>query len=161
MGLFNKQTEHAKNSNFKIDGVYFNDNAETIYMKYKNLTKNGRESLKKYNELASYREVVDDMQENKKHGITRAVTGSLIAGPTGAIVGAATGGKTKKTVEKMKVILMFTDGSSREVNLIMGKLEMKSALYQQRFQKMVELEAKLDSILAAQEQETSEIRSNT
>ena len=147
-----KKNSTLKVKNDKMITFYFSDEDQKIFVPKSLFLDNRKELLKDYNELQQYREILDDMQETKKHGITRAVAGGLIAGPAGAVVGASTGGKTKKSVDKMAVVLIFKDGTTFTINLIDKKTKTKSMFYKQKFEQLLQLEAKLDNILAAQEQ---------
>lgn len=147
-----KKNSTLKVKNDKMITFYFSDQDQKIFVPKSLFLDNRKELLKDYNELQQYREILDDMQETKKHGITRAVAGGLIAGPAGAVVGASTGGKTKKSVDKMAVVLIFKDGTTFTINLIDKKTKTKSMFYKQKFEQLLQLEAKLDNILAAQEQ---------
>ncbi|GBD73878.1 hypothetical protein TEHN7126_1997 [Tetragenococcus halophilus subsp. halophilus] len=155
-----KENSALKVQNDKLVTIYFSDEDQKVFVPKSRFLDNQKEILRDYSELQQYREILDDMQETKKHGITRAVAGGLIAGPAGAIVGASTGGKAKKAVEKMAVALIFKDGTTFTINLIDKKTKTKSMIYKQKFEELLKLEAKLDSILASQKQETVEKGSN-
>ncbi|QXN86323.1 SHOCT domain-containing protein [Tetragenococcus halophilus] len=143
------------------DLVYFNDTDKKIYFKRNFVTQIKEEFLQDYSNLANYRENIMTGEGKKKHGITRAVVGGAVAGGAGAIVGAGTAKRKPDVVKRMSLTILFKDNSFREVTFLDSDTKTDSMIYQASYNKLAQLETKLDSILAAQEQEAAEQRSNT
>ena len=71
--------------------------------------------VKKFSEIISIQPYIEPVNVKKHHGITRAVTGGIIAGGAGAVVGAVTGGKQYSAVSKLSITINFSDNSNREI----------------------------------------------
>lgn len=111
------QAEYQKTAApFKNDGAlkvgryYFDPSREEILMDATLLDKH----YKVYNfaDIISYTPIEEGHNQTKKHGITRAVVGGAIAGGAGAIVGAVTGGKNYDYIDKLGVVITFSNNEN-------------------------------------------------
>ena len=79
-----------------------------------------------YSDIISYRINQQGHNENKKHGITRALVGGALAGGVGAIVGATTGGKQTDYIDHLGIIVNLKNGNNFEIVFIRKIDEIKS-----------------------------------
>ena len=100
-----------------------------------------------YSDIVSYRPIERGHDEKKKHGITRAVVGGVLAGGAGAVVGAVTGGKHNEILDQLAVVINFSDGSNESV--IFVNTETKGMLAKQAYDYMDALIGQLESIIAS------------
>lgn len=111
------QAEYQKTAApFKNDGAlkvgryYFDPSREEILMDTTLLDKHYK--VYKFSDIVSYTPIEEGHNQTKKHGITRAVVGGAIAGGAGAIVGAVTGGKNYDYVDKLGVVITFSNNDN-------------------------------------------------
>lgn len=103
---------------FKADGAkkyshYYFDLKKNQILVEGSLTTNWH--LIDFKDVLSYQINENGHVEHKHHGVARAVTGGILAGGVGAIVGATTGGKNNDYTDHLGVILNLRDGSNEEV----------------------------------------------
>ena len=79
-----------------------------------------------YSDIVSYKANQSGHDEEKHHGIIRALVGGALAGGVGAIVGATTGGKKYDYIDHLGLIVTLKDGSNFEVVFI-RKIEQEKA----------------------------------
>lgn len=80
----------------------------------------------KLTDIKDYKVDQQDDSKEKHHRITRAVTGSFLLGPAGAIVGGLTGGKTVKYINNLSVDIIFNDNTVWTVKFITYKTKTDS-----------------------------------
>lgn len=107
---------------FKNDGAikagryYFDPHREEIFMDTTLLDKTYK--IYKFSDIVSFTPIEEGHNETKKHGITRAVVGGVIAGGAGAVVGAVTGGKNYDYIDKLGVIVTFKNNENIQLMLL-------------------------------------------
>ncbi|WP_407325576.1 DUF4428 domain-containing protein [Lactobacillus johnsonii] len=79
-----------------------------------------------FSEVLSYQVNKNGHLEHKHHGITRAVTGGILAGGVGAIVGATTGGKNTDYIDHLGLVINLSDGTNFEVKFLKTKTKTNS-----------------------------------
>lgn len=99
-----------------------------------------------YKDILSYSPIERGHSETKKHGISRAVTGGLIAGTTGAIVGAVTGGKNFDYIDKLAVTVHLTKNRSLYISFINVKTQ-QGLITDSAYDSFYQLLALLDEII--------------
>lgn len=110
-----------------------------------------------YDDLLSYKVVEDGDSVQQKHGVGRAVGGTILFGPVGGIVGALTGkSKTKKFVTDLHidVALKNHEKSSYSISIISGKTKPGMILDASR-KSATEIAAFFDQILGAKDNRSS------
>lgn len=133
-----------KNNNVQaFSDVYFNNDTKQIL--YVRMGIAGKYS---YSDIISYTPVNEGHGSIKKHTVTRAVTGGLIAGGIGAAIGASTGGKQYQYVDKLGVTISFNDGNTLPIPLITTETKKSSFTSNVLYQAFDKLCSLLDSIIA-------------
>lgn len=133
-----------KNNNVQsFSDVYFNNDTKQIL--YARMSMVGKYS---YSDIVSYTPVNEGHGSIKKHTVTRAVTGGLIAGGIGAVIGASTGGKQYQYVDKLGVNITFNDGNTLPIPLITSETKKNSFTSNVLYQVFDKLCSLLDSIIA-------------
>ena len=106
-----------------------------------------------YSDITGYTPVEKGHSKNKKHGIARAVTGGVLFGGVGAIVGATTGGKDFDFIDRLSLTIHATDGRSITLDFVTKETKVNkktNALYEQFY----DIKALLDGLLADRPVET-------
>lgn len=121
--------------NTKHRGVITIDDSEIYFYLYQKTVAMGHLTpmIFRLDELESY-SVIENGEELLTGGLslTRAVAGSLIAGPAGMILGGITGKKkSKKLVNSLAFKFYTKDNSCHVVNLIKKPIDVKSVQYAQ------------------------------
>lgn len=134
-----------KNNNVQtFSDVYFNnDTKEVLYARM------GMAGKYSYSDIVSYTSINEGHGSIKKHTVTRAVTGGLIAGGIGAAIGASTGGKQYQYVDKLGVNISFSDGNTLPIPLITTETKKNSFTSNVLYQVFDKLCSLLDSIIAS------------
>ena len=94
----------------KVGRYYFDPKREEIFMDSTLLDHNYK--TYKFSDIVSFTPIEDGHNQTKKHGITRAVVGGVIAGGAGAVVGAVTGGKNYDYIDKLGVVITFKNNEN-------------------------------------------------
>ena len=94
----------------KAGRYYFDPHREEIFMDTTLLDKSYK--VYKFADIVSFTPIEEGHNETKKHGITRAVVGGVIAGGAGAVVGAVTGGKNYDYIDKLGVVITFNNNEN-------------------------------------------------
>lgn len=130
-----------KNNNVQsFSDVYFdNDTKQILYVRM------GMVGKYSYSDIVSYIPINEGHGSIKKHTVTRAVTGGIIAGG----IGASTGGKQYQYVDKLGVTISFCDGSSLPIPLITTETKKNSFTSNILYQVFDKLCSLLDSIIAS------------
>lgn len=132
------QINGARIINF--DNAYFDpDNKEALLKSNDNLFKF------RYADIISYKPVERGHSEKKHHGIARAVTGGVLLGPVGAVVGATTGGKEFDYIDELGADISLSQGNSVAIRFI-RKPTKQGANTQESYKQCSSLCALLDSI---------------
>ena len=135
--------ERIKNHNVtKYGNLYFDNVDKVILEKKDSWTPYITYS---YNDVLKYTPVDQGHSEKKRHGITRAITGDIIAGGAGAIVGAVTGGKNYGYVDELGVNISLKDGKLLTVRFI-NESTKRGKITEKAYQDCNYLCALLDSI---------------
>lgn len=136
--------EFKKNSNLQIENLYFDDEKKQFLAKKKALQK---QQIVDYQDVISYSEIINGKNVKKKHGVTRAVVGGVLAGPAGALVGATTGGKEFDVITKMVIIINLTGNKDLFVSILEGQWKKDSFVFKTSQQQFLKLKSKLDQII--------------
>lgn len=107
-----------------------------------------------YSDIISYKVNQSGHDEEKHHGIMRALVGGALAGGVGAIVGATTGGKQYDYIDHLGLIVTLKDGSDFEIVFI-RKIEQEkanSSLARDDIQELNALISMIDAIIAKNNQ---------
>ena len=94
----------------KVGRYYFDPSREEILMDTTLLDKHYK--VYSFSDIVSYTPIEEGHNQTKKHGITRAVVGGVIAGGAGAVVGAVTGGKNYDYIDKLGVVITFSNNEN-------------------------------------------------
>jgi len=94
----------------KVGRYYFDPHREEIFMDTTLLDKSYK--IYKFDNIVSFTPIEEGHNQTKKHGITRAVVGGVIAGGAGAVVGAVTGGKNYDYIDKLGVVITFKNNEN-------------------------------------------------
>lgn len=94
----------------KVGRYYFDPHREEIFMDTTLLDKSYK--VYKFADIVSFTPIEEGHNQTKKHGITRAVVGGVIAGGAGAVVGAVTGGKNYDYIDKLGVVITFKNNEN-------------------------------------------------
>lgn len=103
-----------------------------------------------YSDIISYQPNQYGHDENKHHGITRAVVGGALAGGVGAIVGATTGGKRNDFIDHLGLIITLKDGTNFEIVFIRKIEQLKANSFAARssIEQFNQLVSIIDAIIA-------------
>ena len=107
-------------------------------------------------EIVSYRINEKGHDEHKHHTIARAVTGGILAGGVGAIIGGTTGGKTNEFIDHLGIIINLIDGSYFEIPVLRSKTKSNSFVAKVAYSALENIISILDS-WKAQKADTSKI----
>lgn len=144
-----------KNADLEIDGIYFNDENQGVLVA-ESLSKMRIEQLVfKYPEVLGYTPVFVGGKIKKHHGITRAIVGTVIAGPVGALVGAGTGGKEFESVKRLGFTLNLTENRFVDIILLNSETKLDSILGKAASDNYNRLIGKFDQIIAANNKDYS------
>jgi len=102
-----------------------------------------------FEDIISYETNIKGEQALKKHGITRAVTGGLLFGPAGAIVGAVTGGKEYEKISEIGVIFKTSDFERHHLLLNFSKGDSDSYGVKQALIELEEYCTEFDKAIAS------------
>ncbi len=108
---YRKAVEPFKNDHALHVGRYYFDPKREEIFKDRTLLDNNYK-IYKFSEIVSFTPIEQGHNQTKKHGITRAVVGGVIAGGAGAVVGAVTGGKNYDYVDKLGVVITFSNNEN-------------------------------------------------
>ncbi len=131
----------------KIDNMYFDDVKQLLLINDGSLTLMNKYHLLEYKEIIDFKPIIEGKEVKKHHGIVRAVTGSIIAGPVGAVVGAVTGGKQFSEINNMTVTIYLRDNSSYSKIFISSPNKKGSRLLEQSQLSLDSLCSKLKTII--------------
>lgn len=99
-----------------------------------------------YKDFTGYKKIIIPTTIKKHHGIARGITGGILAGPGGAIVGAVTGGKQYEAVSKLGIILFFKNGVRKEIDFVKTAEKTNGFIYQTDYKEFLTLSNKLDDV---------------
>lgn len=107
-----------------------------------------------YSDIISYKVNQSGHDEEKHHGIMRALVGGALAGGAGAIVGATTGGKQYDYIDHLGLIITLKDGSDFEIVFIrkIEQVQTNSSLARDGIQELNALISMIDAIIAKNNQ---------
>ncbi|MDV0429507.1 DUF4428 domain-containing protein [Lactiplantibacillus sp. DA1] len=104
--------------------------------------------LYNFSDFTSYKTIENPTTINKNHSLSHSVIGGLVAGPTGAVIGAFAGNKSYDAVSKMAIILYFKDNNYKQLNYISTATKIDTINYRTEQENMQRFCAHLDKILA-------------
>lgn len=133
-----------ENSSLILDKLYFDDNNMQLLIKGE---RKQDHTVIEYSQIISYSEIIDGKNVKKKKGVTRAIVGGALAGSTGAIVGASTGGKQFDIVSRMAIVLNLSDNSFYNIELLNNEWKKDSFVYKTTYETFLKILAKLDRII--------------
>ncbi len=96
-------------------------------------------------EIVSYRINEKGHDEHKHHTIARAVTGGILAGGVGAIIGGTTGGKTNEFIDHLGIIINLIDGSNFEVPVLRTQTKSNSYVAKSSYSELKSIISILDA----------------
>lgn len=102
----------------------------------------------KYSDLLSYTNIFEGGKIKKHHGITRAITGGIIAGPVGALIGAGTGGKEFTSITRLGVMIHMQNNKSFQYLFIESETKTDSFIGKGLTDSYNRLIGKLDQIIS-------------
>ena len=108
-------------------------------------------------EIVSYRINEKGHDEHKHHTIARAVTGGILAGGVGAIIGGTTGGKNNEFIDHLGIIINLIDGSYFEIPVLRSKTKSNSFVAKVSYSALENIISILDSWKA---QRTDTLKTN-
>lgn len=155
--VFNKKTEYEKLLiTFKKEGdghvgkVYMDNKRQQFLIKqtFTEHLVDTPPTLYNYSDLESYDPIENGTTIEKKHGLSRAIAGGLIAGPTGAALGAFSGNKAYAAVSKVSVVLYFSGDHRVEAVLLNTDTKTDSGEYHAVKQLLLRFCHELDNIIA-------------
>ncbi|VDG20666.1 hypothetical protein [Lactobacillus plantarum] [Lactiplantibacillus mudanjiangensis] len=125
------KADFKENKTAKFGKIYFNSKTRKIFIDQSlvNLLYKTVYHVYDYNEFAGYQTTETPTTITKKHGVSRSIVGGLVAGTAGAVIGAATGGKSYDAVSKLSITLTFTDNHTSEVVFINQPTKTDSLIY--------------------------------
>ncbi|WP_253734131.1 SHOCT domain-containing protein [Lactiplantibacillus plantarum] len=105
-----------------------------------------------FDDVISYTPTVYGHSVSKHHRGARGITGGLIAGPIGAIVGASTGGKDYDAINDVHITINFKDGSSRVLKYVTTEYKSDSLILKSLIKDYHDGISILDAIIAENSQ---------
>lgn len=136
----------------KVDGIEADFVSQKLMLRPSILSK---KRLMNFYDITSYRPYVQGKEVTKHHGVARALTGGVLFGGAGAIVGAVTGGKRYSEVSSVGVNVYLADGQSVEFSFIDSKTKADSWVAQGAQKRVEELSVLLDRIIDASRNQQS------
>ncbi|HAU5240603.1 TPA: SHOCT domain-containing protein [Clostridioides difficile] len=112
--------------------VSFDEDKNLLKVSYKNRNQILVEKVIKFDEILEF-ELLEDGETIVKGGLGSAITGGVLLGGTGAVVGGITGKKTsRKVVEifKIKITVKDINNPIEYINLINTRTKTNSSIYQ-------------------------------
>jgi len=148
-----------ENHDLNIDNLYFNDKDKKIFIK-KNIIRKQKQQVYDYSEIISYTPIFQGGKIKKHHGITRAITGGLIAGPIGALIGAGTGGKEFESIKQLGFMVHLSENRTVKQLFIESETKIDSLVGKTFMDFYNQLSAKFDQIIANNDREKDNIPYN-
>ncbi|MCG0792626.1 hypothetical protein IMAU10566_02981 [Lactiplantibacillus plantarum] len=154
---FDKKTEYEKllitfkkEGNGHVGKVYMDNKRQQFLIKqtFTEHLVDTPPTLYNYSDLESYDPIENGTTIEKKHGLSRAIAGGLIAGPTGAALGAFSGNKAYAAVSKVSVVLYFSGDRRVEAVLLNTDTKTDSGEYHAVKQLLLRFCHELDNIIA-------------
>ena len=110
-------------------------------------------------EIVSYNISEKGHNEHKRHTITRAVAGGIIAGGAGAVIGGTTGGKNNEFIDHLGIVINLIDGSNFEITILRGKTKSNSFIAKGAYSRLNNIVSILDAwkAQAVNKSETNDI----
>ncbi|MCG0632740.1 hypothetical protein IMAU80128_01047 [Lactiplantibacillus plantarum] len=155
--LFDNKSEYEKllitfkkEGNGHIGKVYLSDKRKQFLIKLSFMENLADEpfQLYDYSDLEGYDPIENGTTIEDKHGLSRAIAGGLIAGPTGAVLGAFSGNKSYAAVSKVSVVLYFKGDHRVEAVLLNETTKTDSSAYHITQQELLRFCHDLDTIIA-------------
>ena len=89
-----------------------------------------QQKLYYFKDITGYTPNIDGHEVKKHHGVARAVTGGILFGGAGAIVGAVTGGKQYDVISNISITVFLSDDSSFENTILSTETKPGSLTFQ-------------------------------
>jgi len=89
-----------------------------------------QQKLYYFKDITGYTPNIDGHEVKKHHGVARAVTGGILFGGAGAIVGAVTGGKQYDVISNISITVFLSDGGSFENTILSTETKPDSLTFQ-------------------------------
>lgn len=141
----------TNNYDLNIDNLFFNDKDKKLFIK-KNIIRKQKQQVYDYSEIISYTPIFQGGKIKKHHGITRAITGGLIAGPIGALIGAGTGGKEFESIKQLGFMVHLSENRTVKQMFIESETKIDSLVGKTFIDFYNQLLAKFDQIIASNQQ---------
>jgi len=143
--------EFKTDNAWHVGKVYFDDKKNQILLKKSMIDGIANEPTRihEYSDLESYSPIETPTTIEKKHGVGRSIVGGLVAGPTGAVLGAFSGNKSYDAVSKVSMMLYFKDDRREEAVLLNTDTPTSSGTYQAVQKSILNISHDLDKIIAA------------
>ena len=155
--IFDSKTEYEKllitfkkEGNGHVGKVYMDNKRQQFLIKqtFTEHLDDTPPTLYNYSDLESYDPIENGTTIEKKHGLSRTIAGGLIAGPTGAALGAFSGNKAYAAVSKVSVVLYFSGDHRVEAVLLNTDTKTDSGEYHAVKQILLRFCHELDNIIA-------------
>ncbi|MFC6179985.1 SHOCT domain-containing protein [Lactiplantibacillus daowaiensis] len=133
-----------------VGKVYFDDKKQQVLVKKSIPERMAYERTLNfpYSDLENYDGIEDPTTIEKKHGVGRSIVGGLVAGPTGAVLGAFSGGKSYSAVSKVAMILYFKGNYHIEATFLSTDTSTSSSTYAAVQRSVMQVGHDLDKIIA-------------
>ncbi|MFC6179986.1 SHOCT domain-containing protein [Lactiplantibacillus daowaiensis] len=143
-------SEFKEDKAWHVGKVYFDDKKQQVLVKKSTAEHifNERTLNFPYSDLESYDVIEDPTTIEKKHGVGRSIVGGLVAGPTGAVLGAFSGGKSYSAVSKVAMILYFKENYHIEATFLSTDTSTSSSTYAAVQRSIMQVGHDLDKIIA-------------
>lgn len=122
----NNDNEFDINRAINADGLYADFTSKIVMRKlgFK------QQKLYYFQDITGYTPNIEGHEVKKHHGVARAVTGGILFGGAGAIVGAVTGGKQYDVISNISITVFLSDGSSFENTILSTETKPGSLTFQ-------------------------------
>lgn len=145
--------EFINDHSYKCQRLYVDDKKKRILL---DKTLFDKYFVYNYKDFTGYKKIITPTTIKKHHGIARGITGGILAGPGGAIVGAVTGGKQYEAVSKLGIILFFKNGVRKEIDFVKTAEKTNGFIYQTDYKEFLTLSNKLDDVTQYNEENSTQ-----
>lgn len=144
-------SEFKEDKAWHVGKVYFDDKKQQVLVKKSTAEHLFNEPTLtfSYSDLENYDVIEDPATIEKKHGVGRSIVGGLVAGPTGAVLGAFSGNKSYDAVSKVAMVLYFKGNYHIEAAFLSDATPTSSSTYAAVQRSVMQVSRDLDKIIAA------------
>lgn len=141
--------DFKRNNDLVISNVYFSNDKKQLFIDKNIYT---AYSLIDYSDIQAIKANVNDKTVEKHHRITRGVIGGTLLGPTGAAIGALTGGNKYTEYSRLSVSLILKGHPIREVTFLTTKTKADSILGKLALKELQQFVLEVERIIANNQQ---------